>query len=100
MKFLITGHQNVPIPPEMGAALYQAATAWVDGMIADGVVDCHYVFAGTGGFAITNADSHEAVFDALASYPLFGFFKWEVQALADWKHSYETLIKLFQSVGG
>lgn len=98
MKFLITGHPgNVPIPPALGVALYQAAKEWVDARLADGSMDCHYVFAESGGFAISNADSHEDLFAALQSYPLYGFLDWEVQALVDWDQAYDGFIQLFQA---
>jgi hypothetical protein len=100
MKFLVTAIPNRPIPPEMGAALWQAATAWTEERIADGRIECNYVFAQTGGMAIIEVDSHEQVFDELMGYPLSGFFKWEVAALADWRHSYETLIALYQGLAG
>ena len=101
MKFLIiTRKQTMPIPREMGISLYQAATAWVNAGLADGTIDCHYVFAETGGFAITNAPSHEAVFDGLLSYPLFPFFEWEIKALCDWGHTYESIIQYFENLPG
>lgn len=100
MKFLVTAYQSMPIPPEMGADLYRAATEWVNGQFAAGLLDCHYVFAETGGFGIINAESHEDVFDGLLSYPLFGFFKWEVKALCEWSHTYDSLIQFFENLPG
>jgi hypothetical protein len=100
MKFLITAIPDREIPVEMGAALYQAATAWTEERIADGRIESMYVFAQTGGMAIIEVDSHEQVFDELVGYPLYGFFDWEVTALADWRHTYQTLIALFQGLAG
>jgi hypothetical protein len=101
MKYLIVAERNtVPIPVDQGAALYQAAKAWINAHLADGRMDCSYVFADTGGLAITNAESHEEVFDALLSYPLYAFFDWEVRALCDWSHSYDSIIELFERLGG
>ena len=100
MKFLIVGEQQAPIPVEMGADLYRAAIEWFNGGFAAGTVECHYVFADMGGFAIMNAESHEAVFDTLLSYPLFPFFEWEVKALCDWDHTYASLIQYFENVAG
>ena len=51
-----------------------------------------------GGFAITNADSHEEVTDSLLEYPLYPFFNWEVKPLSDWSHSYDKLAELFQRI--
>lgn len=100
MKFLVTAMPDRQIPVEMGAALYQAAVAWTEERIADGRIECTYIFAQTGGMAVIEVDSHEQVFDEIMSYPLSGFFEWEVMALADWRHSYQTLIALFQSLTG
>lgn len=100
MKYLITAVQDTPIPPELGAALYEAATAWMEDRIADGRIECHYVFAQTGGMAIAEVDSHEQLFDEIMSYPLSAFFEWEVTALAEWRHSYKTIIALFQGLAG
>ena len=101
MKYLIAGERNsMPVPVDQGAALYQAAKAWINAHLADGRMDCSYVFADTGGLAITNAESHEEVFDALLSYPLYAFFDWEVRALCDWSHSYDSIIELFERWGG
>lgn len=101
MKFMITAHPgNVPIPAELGAALYQAAKEWVNARLADGTMDCHYVFAESGGFAISNANSHEELFAAIQSYPLYGFLDWEVQALVDWESAYDGFIEIFQQAAG
>ena len=101
MKFLITGRlERAPIPPDRGAALLQAAKEWVNARIADGTIECHYVFPEGGGFTISNADSHEAVRDALLDYPLYPFMFWEVKPLCDWSQSYDKYIELYKKVAG
>lgn len=100
MKYLVSAIQDTPIPPELGAALYEAATAWIEERIADGRIDCHFVFAQTGGMAIVDVDSHEQLFEEIMSYPLSAFFDWEVTGLADWKHSYKTIIAMFRGLAG
>jgi hypothetical protein len=37
-------------------------------------------------------DSSEEVFDLVFSYPAQLFFNWDVKALCDWIHSYDTTI--------
>jgi muconolactone delta-isomerase len=99
MKYLtIAKPGTTPVPPEQGVGLWQAAKEWINARLADGRLDCHYVFADTGGFAISNADSHEEVFDALLTFPLFAFFDWEVKALCDWSHSYDKIIEVYQQL--
>lgn len=100
MKLLVTGTPQTAIPPEMGAGLYEAATAWMNERLADGSLDSHYVFANQGGYAICSASSHEQVFEEILSYPFNGFLQWEVRPLCDWQQSYETLISLYNSLEG
>jgi hypothetical protein len=84
----------------MGADLYKACTEWIDGHFAAGNLECHYVFADMGGFVIANADSHEEIFERIVSYPMYGFFDWEVDALCEWRPIYEGLIKNFEAMAG
>ena len=101
MKYLVSVQPGTtPIPPEQAVGLYQAAKEWINAQLADGRLDCCYVFADAGGFAISNADSHEEVFDNLLAYPLYPFFDWEVKALCDWSHSYDKIIELYQRLVG
>ena len=89
MKFLIMATPlPIPIPPEQGAELYQAASDWIAARVGDGRIDCTYIFIAGGGFAITNAETHEQVFDELLSYPLYRFFGWEVEPLCEWEHTF------------
>ena len=97
MKFLITATpQNVPVPPDQLLALYQTAKEWMQARSDDGSLDCHYVFPERGGFAITNANSHEEVFDSIMDYPLNPRFTWEVKALCDWSHAYDRAIEALE----
>lgn len=99
MKYLVIGKNTVPISPEKGADLFQAAKQYIKAKIADGTYDCHYVFADTeGGFAITNADSHEEVLSGIMDYPLYPFFSWEVKPLCNWNQSYSKSAELFQKI--
>ena len=101
MNFLVTGTRNylVPMTPEQGLALLQAAKEWTKARLADGSMDCSYIFADTqGGFAISNADSHEELMDRLMGYPLWAFFTWEVKALGDSGPQFDRLVAFYQKV--
>ncbi len=100
MKFLVTGIPGaIPVPPRQGMSLYKAAAAWFEERLKNGRIECHYVFTDQGGFVIANANTHEELFEELLSYPLYPFFTWEVKALCDWKHSYDTIIRIFEKMG-
>ena len=101
MKFLIMGLPiPLPVPPEQGAELYQAAREWIGERLEDGRMDCAYVFAEGGGLSIVNAETHEQIFDELLSYPPYSFFKWEVKPLCDWEHTFGTIVEAFSRAGG
>jgi hypothetical protein len=100
MKYLVIARPKaIPIPLDQAVKLYEAAMAWMDNSVKSGNVDCSYVFPGGGGIAIANVNSQEEAFDVLFSYPLYGFFDWQVEALADWKHAYTTIIEAFKKLG-
>lgn len=100
MKYLVIAHPNpTQIPQQQAVNMYQAAIAWVDERLKNGKIDCTYVFVGGGGFSIGNVNSQEELFDELLSYPLYGFFTWEVKALVEWKHGYDSVIELYKKMG-
>lgn len=76
MKYLVINRRNaMPIPPEQAATLFQAAKFWLKTRQAEGGIDCYYIFADTkGGLTISNADSHEEVYDHILDFPLYMFF--------------------------
>ena len=89
MKYLVMATPlPIPIPPER----FQQARDWIGERINDQRFDCVYMFIGGGGVAISNAESHEQVYDELLAYPLYGFFDWSVEPLADWQHSFNTIL--------
>jgi hypothetical protein len=67
---------------------------------ADGRMECSHVSADTGGVSISHAEAHEEVVDALLSFPLYAFFDWEVRALCEWSHRYDSIIALFERLAG
>ena len=100
MKFMVTGTpSSTPIPPEQGVFLYTAAIAWMEERLNNGKVDCHYTFPDRGGFAIVNVNTAEELDDEILSYPLYPFFDWDVAVLAEWKHSYRSIMELFKKLG-
>ena len=82
MKYLVTATPG-PMPPS--PEQFDAALAWLDGKIADGTFDCLYGFLEGGGFSVSNADSHRAVLELMAEYPLFGLVEFEVRPLLEFK---------------
>jgi hypothetical protein len=100
MKYLVIGNPNlIPMPLEHAVSLYQAAVVWQDERLKSGKMDCTYIFADSGGFAISNVNSQEELFDELLSYPLYPFFDWEVKALVDPKHGYNSVIEYYKKMG-
>jgi hypothetical protein len=101
MKYLVTARPGTtPIPPDQIADLYQAALEWGKAALADGRADCLYTFADGGGIAIGNAESHEAVFGMLLSYPMYPFFEWEVKPLCDWGQTFQMILEGLTRGGG
>jgi len=100
MKFLVMAKRNqMPMQPEMGIAVFQAAKEWEKAQLASGKMDLRYNYAdGSGGFGIVNGDSHEEVYDTLLEAPYFAFMDWEVIPLVDWDHSLDKLIELMQKM--
>ncbi len=102
MKYLITGRRNaMPMPLERAATLFQAAKLWISAGLAEGRMDCAYMFGDTRGiFSIVNAESHEEACDGLLDYPLYMFFDWEMQALCDAHHALDKLSEIVQTTAG
>lgn len=84
MKFLVI---NTPragaLPLADPVAAYQAAKAYIDGMLASHKADCCYALTNGGGATIANAASAEEMAGSLFAYPMYGQFDWTVQPLAD-----------------
>jgi hypothetical protein len=100
MKYLVIGSPgSIPIPLEQAANIYKAAISWMDERIKNGKIDFHYVFPERGGFVIANASTQEELFDEMLSFPLYGFFDWEVTVIAEWKHCYNSLIEFYKKMG-
>ncbi len=100
MKYLVTGaSRGIPIPPDQALKLYQSAVNWIDSQIKAGKIEAMYIFPEGGGMAIGDVNSQEEAFDMLTSYPLYGFFDWQVRVLVDWKHAYNSIIESYKKMG-
>jgi hypothetical protein len=88
MKYFVAATPG-PMPPT--PEQFDAAIAWLQGRLDDGTFDCLYGFMEGGGFSIANADSHRAVLDMMAAYPLFGLVTFEVRPLLEFKEGIDTI---------
>lgn len=98
MKFLIIARPR-PNQQGMTSQMVQATLEKVKGHLKSKVTDCIYSFAdGTGTFAISNADSGEAIVDLLDS-PAAPFLHFEVHPLADFNKVIGNLITTMKKQG-
>jgi len=88
MKYYVKATPG-PLPPS--PEQFDAAIEWLQGKLDDGTFDCLYGFLEGGGFSVANADSHRAVLDLMADYPLFGMVSWEVHPLLEFREGIETV---------
>lgn len=88
MKYYVKATPG-PLPPS--PEQFDAAISWLEAKIEDGTFDCLYGFLEGGGFSVTNADSHAAVLDLMAGYPLFGLVTWEVRPLLEFREGLDTV---------
>ena len=88
MKYFVAARPG-PMPPS--PEQFDAAIEWLDGKVQDGTFDCIFGFMEGGGFSVANADSHRAVLDLMAEYPLFGLVTWEVRPLLEVKDGIDSV---------
>jgi hypothetical protein len=88
MKYLVTATPG-PLPPS--PELFDSAFEWLDAKQADGTFDCLYGFLEGGGISVVNADSHGAVLELMADYPLYGMSVWEVRPLLAFREGIDTV---------
>jgi hypothetical protein len=102
MKFLILVDQRVGAPPLPDPiAAYEAASAYLEAMLADGRLDCVYNFAdGRRAMGIANADSAAELWDALVEYPLSLVQTYEVHPLVGVDHTLATGIARMKEMAG
>lgn len=100
MKYLVTlSPKPFPIPMDQAVRLYQAAIAWTEERVKNGKIESIYIFPGGGGFAVANLNSHGELFVEMLSFPLYPFFEFEVKALVDAAHGYNSTIEFYKKMG-
>jgi hypothetical protein len=88
MKYYVSATPGaMPPTPEQ----FDAALGWLEGKLADGTFDCIFGFIEGGGFSVANAESHGAVLELMAEYPLFGLVTWDVRAVLEFKEGADTV---------
>ncbi|MFZ5815214.1 MAG: hypothetical protein ACOY93_07910 [Bacillota bacterium] len=103
MKFMITGKPKagIAIPPEQAVQLGQAQHQFVKAQLESGALDAFYNVVPTGGVAIANADSAEAVMEAIVRYPGSALMEWDVKMLYTLEEGYRIFqIRLSQARNG
>lgn len=88
MKYYVKATPG-PLPPSPDQ--FDAAIEWLEAKRSDGTFDCIYGFLEGGGFSVTNADSHAAVLELMAEYPLFGMVTWDVEPLLEFQEGLDTV---------
>jgi hypothetical protein len=99
MKYLVTAKSVRPTAAAaMTMALAQAAKEYINASVANGKMDCVYLFStGDGtGFGIVNADSHERAAVIIMEHPAALLYEWEVQPLTDFNKGVDKLIELLR----
>lgn len=101
MKYQVTATPG-PLPPS--PELFDTALDWLQGKREDGTFDCLYGFLEGGGFSVVNVDSHAALLELMAEYPLYGMVVWEIKPLLDFREGTDTvrakLVEAQAAMGG
>ena len=93
MKFLVIGRPRDGAPKlENPLEVSRAAQASIQKALKDGSFDCCYNLVSGGGVSISNAKSHEELWENLRSYPLYTQLTWEVLPLVDIKYVFDKLV--------
>jgi len=94
----------LPVPPEMAKTaltLLKASQAYTSGLLKKGIITEMWSRTdGTGGLAIIEADSNDALFKLLAEEPYGPFLKFSVTPLTDVNLAYEAAEKQFKQMIG
>ena len=98
MKFLVIVKPR-PIQQGMTSAIVQATQERVNALLKSGTYDCVHICAGSrDGVVIVNADSGEALSEALDS-PAAPFFDFEVRPLTDFNKAISKTIEVMKKQG-
>lgn len=84
MKFLVFATlARHGLPLKRVLPILKASKKWHEEKIKSGMIDCMYNVIEGGGISIQNHDSTEEAFDALADYPGYLLYDWEIIPLVD-----------------
>ncbi len=97
MKFLVVAEPREGVQaPENYRELIQATIKWFETKLADGSIDCVYQTIDGGGLAIVNADSHEALWEQIMSYPLGLLVNFGAEPLIDIHFTFKKTLELMK----
>ncbi len=98
MRFLITGKNKFPMPPEIAPALIDASIAWAKKYTGNGKLEQLWGLAGiAGGGGIVNVGSPDELDTVMTEFPLGPFTDIEVYSLTDFTGSLEKLKQVMQA---
>ena len=85
MKYLLYFTPDRAGSPSTGdpVADNKAAVAYIAELQKKGMLETAYAFVTGGGIGIVNVASHEELWELLYAYPLYPYFNWRVEPLAD-----------------
>jgi muconolactone delta-isomerase len=101
MRYLVTWKMS-PIPPDMAGtaiALLKASKAQVDKDKKEGTIPEFWTYAdGTGGMALVEVESNDALAQRLANEPYAPFLTFAVTPLCDYEMTINTAINNLQKM--
>ncbi len=98
MRFLITGKNKFPMPPEIAPGVVDATIAWAKKYSGNGKLEQLWGLAGiAGGGGIVNVGSPDELDTIMTEFPLGPFTEIEVYALTDFIGSLEKLKQVMQA---
>ncbi len=99
MRFLISGKNKYPMPPEIGPAVVDATIAWAKKYTGSGKLEQLWALAGmSAGGGIANVNSADELDAIMTEFPLSPFTEMEVHPLTDLVSSMERLKQAMQAM--
>jgi len=103
MRYLVKWNL-LPVPPDMAKialTLLKGSQEYTGGLAKKGVItEMWNLTDGTGGIALIEADSNDALFKLLAEEPYGGFLQFSVTPLTDINIAYESAKKQLKQMIG
>ena len=98
MRFLITGKNKFPMPPEIAPGVVDATIAWAKKYTGNGKIEQLWGLAGiAGGGGIANVNSSDELDAIMTEFPLGPFTDMEVYPLTDMVGSMERMKQAMQA---